>query len=66
MVAPARMDGKPVGSLKLQEKYELRCLGVMRGSDFVEVTDPATPLRAEDRMLMLGRRPALRAFGDTL
>lgn len=66
MVAPARMDGKPIGSLKLAARYELRCLGVMRGSDHVDVSDPGTLLRAEDRMLMLGRRPALRAFGDTL
>jgi trk system potassium uptake protein TrkA len=66
MAAPSWMDGKAIGSLKLAEKYELRCLGIMRGSDYVDVTDPATPLRTEDRMLMLGRRPALRAFGDTL
>jgi trk system potassium uptake protein TrkA len=66
MAAPPWMDGKPIGSLKLAEKYELRCLGIMRGSDYVDVTDPATPLRTEDRMLMLGRRPSLRAFGDTL
>jgi trk system potassium uptake protein len=66
MAAPAWMDGKAIGSLKLAEKYELRCLGIMRGSDYVDVTDPATPLRTEDRMLMLGRRPSLRAFGDTL
>lgn len=66
MAAPSWMDGKAIGSLKLAEKYELRCLGIMRGPDYVDVTDPATPLRTEDRMLMLGRRPALRAFGDTL
>jgi trk system potassium uptake protein TrkA len=66
MAAPSWMDGKAIGSLKLTEKYELRCLGIMRGSDYVDVADPATPLRTEDRMLMLGRRPALRAFGDTL
>ena len=66
MAAPSWMDGKAIGSLKLAEKYELRCLGIMRGSDYVDVTAPATPLRTEDRMLMLGSRPALRAFGDTL
>lgn len=66
MAAPPWMDGKAIGSLKLAEKYDLRCLGIMRGPDYVDVTDPATPLRTEDRMLMLGRRPALRAFGDTL
>jgi trk system potassium uptake protein TrkA len=66
MAAPSWMDGKAIGSLKLAEKFELRCLGIMRGPDYVDVTDPATPLRGDDRMLMLGRRPALRAFGDTL
>ncbi len=66
MVAPAWMEGKAVGSLKLAAKFDLRCLGIMRGPDYVDAADPATVLHAEDRMLMLGRRPALRAFGDTL
>lgn len=66
MVVPDWMEGRTIGSLKLAERFELRCLGVMRGTEYVDVTDPATPLKTEDRMLMLGRRPNLRSFGDTL
>jgi trk system potassium uptake protein TrkA len=66
MAAPDWMDGKTIGALKLADRFELRCLGIMRGPEYVDATDPTTVLRTEDKMLMLGRRPNLRAFGDSL
>lgn len=63
---PERLDGVKLGDLKLAERFELRCLGLMRGGEFVDCESGRTPLRSEDKLLILGRRKNLRDFGDSL
>ncbi len=66
ILAPEYLAGRRVSALKLMDKFEIRLLGVMRGSEFVgtEADDPE--LATDDKLLLLGRRPALRAFSDSL
>ncbi|TVQ53341.1 MAG: TrkA family potassium uptake protein [Rhodobacteraceae bacterium] len=66
ILTPERLEGKRIGALDLAGRFDLRCLGLMRGTEYIDcaVSDPE--LKAEDRMLLLGRRPALRAFSEEI
>lgn len=66
MTVPDHLDGKTVASLKLEEKFELRCLGLMRGSEFVACDNGAAQLHPDDKLLLLGRRASLRKFSDSV
>jgi len=61
---PERLEGTPLDKLKLTERWDLRCLGVMRGTDWLGAE--GVTLTAEDRLLLLGQRADLRAFADSL
>lgn len=64
---PETLDGQKVDGLKLQEKHELRCLGLMRGSTFIECGSDGTVTLAEgDKLLLLGVREKLRSFADSV
>lgn len=65
IAVPKGLDGKALGTLRLAERHRLRCLGLMRGGEFVSPGDE-TDMAADDRLLVLGRRADLRAFGDSL
>lgn len=64
-MVPDRLSGKSVHELELADRFEIRCLGFMRGTDFFDCTMDAR-LEADDKLLLLGRRDALRSFGDSL
>jgi trk system potassium uptake protein TrkA len=66
MSVPERLAGRTVGGLDLGERFELRCLGLMRGTEYRDCMAPETELQAEDRLLLLGRRVNLRAFADAV
>ncbi|MFN3259190.1 MAG: potassium channel family protein [Pikeienuella sp.] len=63
---PQRLEGKTVPGLRLAEKFDLRGLGVMRGAKFHDCAEEDFALAKEDRLLVLGRRPDLRRFGDAI
>ncbi len=63
---PARLAGRPLDSLGVGRDYDLRLLGLMRGSEFRSCDTPGLTLQAEDKLLLLGKRPDLRRFGDAL
>lgn len=63
---PERLEGRTAPDLKLAEKYDLRGLGVMRGGKFHDCAEEGFALAKEDRLLVLGRRPDLRRFGDAI
>ncbi len=63
---PEAIDGMTVGELKVADRFQLRCLGLMRGSDFVDCGDGEARLKTDDKLLLLGRRDDLREFGDSL
>jgi trk system potassium uptake protein TrkA len=66
IIAPDYLGGKRISTLRLEERFELRCLGVMRGTEFLGYAAEDPELRAGDNLLLLGRRPALRNFSDSL
>lgn len=66
IVVPDRLEGRSLRSLKLAEVFDLKLLGLMRGTEFKPCTDADLVLQRDDKLLLLGKRPALRRFGDTL
>ena len=60
-----RGAGASVSSLKLAE-FDLRCLGLMRGTKFFDCSQPDLLMQVGDLLLILGRRVDLRRFSDSL
>ena len=65
-VVPSALEGLTVGEEQFFEKYSLKVLGAMRESTFHSCADGSLTLEAGDKLLLLGRRPDLRDFGDSL
>lgn len=65
IVAPPTLDGKGPEALELGSRHDLRLLGVMRGSEFLE-PGPELVLATDDRLILLGKRADLQGFGDAL
>lgn len=66
MTVPEKLAAQSIGSLKLQEKFNLRCLGLMRGTDFISCENGMAQLHPDDKLLLLGRRTELRKFSDSI
>lgn len=66
MTVPEKLADQSIGSLKLQERFELRCLGLMRGTDFISCENGMAQLHPDDKLLLLGRRTELRKFSDSI
>lgn len=64
--APEHLDGKSLADLELGKTFEIRCLGLMRGSEFLASDAESLKLATDDKLLLLGRRKDLRRFGDSL
>lgn len=68
VTVPDSLEGRTVASLELPRAYDVRCLEVMRGSDALLGGNGAASgavLAEGDRMLVLGRRSALRTFAES-
>ncbi|MGS4947594.1 potassium channel family protein [Meridianimarinicoccus sp. RP-17] len=63
---PESLEGKRVDGVGLRDKFELRALGLMRGSEFLPCESGAMELKTDDKLLLLGRRDNLRRFADGL
>lgn len=63
---PEALDGVRLTGLDLARRFELRCLGLMRGPRFLDGSDADLRLEADDMLLLLGRRQELRVFADSL
>ncbi|WP_028029935.1 potassium channel family protein [Gemmobacter nectariphilus] len=66
IVIPERLEGRTVASLGIGTTHDLRLLGVMRGTEFRSATERELPLLRDDKLIVLGKRPELRHFGDVL
>ncbi|GAB5463269.1 MULTISPECIES: potassium channel family protein [Rhodobacterales] len=67
IVVPGTLAGRTISDLAIGEKYDLRLLGLMRGTQFHDTGgDDAPPLEKDDKLIVLGKRPELRRFGDRL
>ncbi len=64
--APRSLQGKSLDALRLHEKHAVRCIGVMRGTEFVGADAMPCTIAADDRLLLLGKRGELRAFAGRL
>ena len=64
LLVPKRLNDKTMQDLAIPEP--VRVLGLMRGTSFMDAQDPEFRLSTGDRLLLLGRRPDLTAFGDRL
>lgn len=63
---PESLHGKRLDELELDRHDGLHCLGLMRGSEFIDLGRPETELEADDKLLLLGRRSELREFAERL
>ncbi len=63
---PASLEGKKLSELRHDEDFDLRCIGVMRGTEFIGQDGADCELQREDIMLLLGRRKDLRSFATSL
>lgn len=61
---PEYMAGKTIESLDLEKSHELRCLGILRGPEFIGCDTGTVTMEANDKILILGRRQNLRDFSD--
>jgi len=66
MVVPDGLEGKTVSSLDLGKRFDVRCLEVMRGRDLLTDSHGDPALKEDDRMLVLGTRPDLRRFSESI
>ncbi|MFQ6550762.1 potassium channel family protein [Aestuariibius insulae] len=63
---PESLEGKSLNSLDYRDEYDLRCIGVMRGTDFVGQDGAECTLQKDDLVLLLGQRSNLRSFASSL
>lgn len=63
---PASLEGKNLADLAHKEKFNLRCVGVMRGTEFIGQDGTGCVLKPADLLLLLGQRKDLRDFAASL
>lgn len=63
---PEALEGKSLSELKHNQKFNLRCIGVMRGTDFIGEDGSDCGLERDDLLLLLGQRGDLRNFATSL
>ncbi len=63
---PKSLEGKSLADLPHGEKFNLRCVGVMRGTEYIGQDGTACPLEGDDLLLLLGQRKDLRSFAASL
>ena len=66
VVVPKRLKGRDLASLRIGKTFDLRLLGLMRGTDFRACDTPDMVLYEDDKLILLGKRAELRRFGDAL
>ncbi|UWQ94795.1 TrkA family potassium uptake protein [Rhodobacteraceae bacterium M385] len=63
---PESLEGKRLQDLPHGSKFKLRCIGVMRGTEFVGQDATGCQLERDDLLLLLGKRQDLRNFTASL
>lgn len=71
LIVPPRLDGATLGALTPRSNYGVHVLQVTHrdpggGKDLVELPGPATILRADDRLVVIGRADGINAFQAAL
>lgn len=63
---PQTLKGKALSDLKHRVGFNLRCIGVMRGTEFIGQDGSECHLECDDLLLLLGQRKDLRSFAASL
>ncbi len=63
---PDSLEGRNLKDLPHGDAYNLRCIGVMRGTEFVGQDGAECLLRRDDLLLLLGQRKDLHSFAASL
>ena len=63
---PESLEGRKVSEVKRIARHDLRCVGVMRGTEFLGNGSTDVALEADDLLLLLGQRGNLRDFAASL
>ncbi len=63
---PESLEGKRLTELPHGKTYNLRCIGVMRGSEFIGQDGDECQLQRDDLLLLLGQRKDLHSFSASL
>lgn len=63
---PESLQGKKLTELPHGNKYHLKCIGVLRGKDFIGHDGTECELQKDDLLLLLGGRQGLRDFAGSL
>ncbi|MDR6267173.1 TrkA family potassium uptake protein [Roseobacter sp. N2S] len=63
---PETLEGKTLDQMSHNEDFNLRCIGAMRGTEYLGRDGDACELRKGDLLILLGRRADLRNFAATL
>ena len=63
---PQGLAGRTLADLDLGRKFDLRAIGLMRGSDWLGGPETGSELATDDKLLLLGNRSNLRAFADSI
>lgn len=66
IVIPERMQGRRISELGIGTKFDLHLLGLMRGAEYRTCDSSDLTLEQNDKLILLGKRPELRRFGDAL
>jgi trk system potassium uptake protein TrkA len=66
IVVPERMAGRSVTELRLMDKFDLRCVGVMKGTEYKGDATNDCALTEGDLLLLLGDRASLLRFADSV
>ncbi|OSP56577.1 TrkA family potassium uptake protein [Pseudoruegeria sp. SK021] len=66
ILVPQALHGRRLSDLKLLERFDLRCIGVMRGTDYLGGDGTPVELACDDKLLLLGVRVNLRDFAASL
>lgn len=63
---PASLQGKSLSDLSFGKDHDLRCIGVLRGTEFVGHQGSECVIEEDDLLLLLGSRQDLRDYAATL
>ncbi len=63
---PKSLEGKSLADLSHRKEFNLRCVGVMRGTEYLGSDGESCTFQRDDLLLLLGKRADLRAFAASL
>ncbi len=63
---PQSLEGKKLSDIPYDTKYDLRCVGAMRGTEWLGSDGDNCTLQKDDLLLLLGQRSNLRSFAASL